>query len=146
MTAPLPETIAELRELLAKATPGPWNNDMHYDEIRGDIVPGLERVLCDVVGIPARISANAALIVAAVNALPSLLTEAARGVESEAEIAALKAENERLRRVLEEIANAQIQDQPVESVLSSTGWAKMHHMDLRVLARAALLPPAGDQS
>lgn len=94
-SAPLPETIADLRELLAKVTPGPWKAEGSiYEHMIAEIVG--RRGIAQVWSTPTGYD-DARLIVAAINALPALLTAAARGVESEAEIAALKAEIGRLR-------------------------------------------------
>ena len=134
-----PDTIAELRALLAKATPGPWQ---HYDEVfRSQFsrrrVTEIQRSDYKAIiawsgfdGLPdvtaRKKNANAALIVAAVNALPDLLTAAARGVESEAEIA-------RLRQILRTLVL-----QREAHFHTVAAWDDARH--------AALLPPAGDPS
>lgn len=67
------DPIKHLRELLAKATPGTWH------ENRGRIVGGPDdqpndaEVVAACYGLSATRNGNAALIVAAVNALPALL-------------------------------------------------------------------------
>jgi hypothetical protein len=92
---PLPELIAELRELLAKATPGPWREDKArgfwfiaphpkggwwnvgdctYGRARGGLAP-----------TPLRAEANAALIVALVNAAPTLLAALEKMTETRAD-------------------------------------------------------------
>jgi hypothetical protein len=101
MTDPLAEararletTIAELRELLAKATPGPWRvsddnsctdwstddhalvvTDDEDEEITSQLLGVYERSSVDPHAPSARkAAANAALIVALVNAAPTLLS------------------------------------------------------------------------
>lgn len=88
MTTPTPD---ELRALMAKATPGPWaQNESGIDaEGVGQIV------VCNYWADIIHGRKNAALIVAAVNALPGLLDELAR----------LTGENERLRGALSGIVN-----------------------------------------
>ena len=67
--------IAKLRELLAAATPGPWRKDGYKD-----IWSGTDRETRQFLGAMAcaceTCETNAALIVAAVNALPALLAVA----------------------------------------------------------------------
>lgn len=77
------DPIQRLRDLLAKATPGTWV------ENRGRIVGGPDdrpidaEVVASTYGVAATRNGNAALIVAAVNALPALLdvAEAAKAIE-----------------------------------------------------------------
>ena len=66
-------TAAELRGLLEKATPLPWL--LQGRTINGRDFTGAWRYICDQVrgGSPEAADANAALIVAALNALPALL-------------------------------------------------------------------------
>lgn len=100
----------KLRELLAKATPGPWQADdgdggmwgVFADSADGDCdaisymleptAPGYRSLR------PEHDEANAALIVAAVNALPALLSTLAADKER---MAGLEAENAALRHDLE---------------------------------------------
>ena len=72
--------IAKLRELMEKATPGPWGENVGYissstaKEYRGKaIIAAPVAAVHDVVDRREQNKANAALIVAAVNALPSLI-------------------------------------------------------------------------
>lgn len=148
-TAPLPETIAELRELLANATPGPWRIVIDDDGNPLSGRPSIEAhpdLDCGIVHWDGfvqtywrsargdrEIQANAGLIVGAINALPDLLTAAARGVESEAEIA-------RLRAVIEaKEAYGSVDFDPKLCREMALYW-----MGREREARAALLPPAGD--
>ena len=83
MTAPLPAHLDELREALANATPGPWRvtskgwiDAGDYDVVTepGDVdcMPYCYGGTSTIAGD--NLAADAALIVAAVNALPSLLS------------------------------------------------------------------------
>lgn len=72
--------VARLRELLAQATPGPWQsmNEYQWDTIIGDIDGPDDgdmhyELVSDITSNHDRSRANARLIVAAVNALPELL-------------------------------------------------------------------------
>jgi hypothetical protein len=73
-----PETIAELRRLLAEATPGPWKVEMsnansfvkHKGKLLAGCYDGLRNTLWD-----ERDNQNARIIATAVNALPSLLAD-----------------------------------------------------------------------
>ena len=91
MSAPTPETLAELRRLLERATPGPWHawdrgigyevhTEVEHNPIRCD---PLNSGFRETFGGP-----DAQLIVAAVNALPALLDAAA---ERDAQAAKLDA-------------------------------------------------------
>ena len=78
MTPPL--DLAALRKMLAKATPGPWREgSVDRDSVFGDIgnpacmAPELGRVVCRTNRYFDTFWADAALIAAAVNALPQLL-------------------------------------------------------------------------
>ena len=80
----------DLRKLLAAATPGPWSAEHHYiagmvegGRPNGEII-GNMRGSIDRYNTPARMRADAALIVATVNALPALLAYVAH-LESLAE-------------------------------------------------------------
>ncbi|CAB4140050.1 hypothetical protein UFOVP407_14 [uncultured Caudovirales phage] len=78
--------MSELRELLAKATPGPWSvRQFSHDPARNLDTVKIEAVQRRVLGSLDR--ADGELIAAAVNALPALLDELDR----------LRAEVERLR-------------------------------------------------
>ena len=68
--APLPAHLDELREALATATPGPWHVMRSNDERRAYAITG-GRIITDSAGCSV---ADAALIVAAVNLAPSLLS------------------------------------------------------------------------
>lgn len=69
MTPPL--NIPALRALVAKATPGPWEQDDESTICSND---GMIAVPCEFFGVEQQ-DENIALIVAAVNALPALLDE-----------------------------------------------------------------------
>lgn len=105
MTALTPEEIAELRRLHAAATPGPWNTtrcgELCPDDLMLHADFGTDRGIRSIRTVgklfaertgAAECSANAALIVAAVNALPALLTaaEALPRVEAERDEAKAK--------------------------------------------------------
>ena len=64
---------ARLRELLGKATPGPWECDDYGVDFPGARYGEVAYVLSKTRGRFEATSDNAALIVAAVNALPALL-------------------------------------------------------------------------
>ena len=68
--------IAELERLLAEATPGPWSSQHGYDEPELSIWAGGHCLFAD--SFRYARSADAALIAAAVNALPALLAERER--------------------------------------------------------------------
>jgi len=75
----------KLRELIAKATPGPWQamNAYQWDSIIGDIDGPDDgemhyESVTDITSHHDRSRANAALIAAAISALPALLDELAR--------------------------------------------------------------------
>jgi hypothetical protein len=88
-----PETIAELKRLLAKATPGPWEKRPYigdedwcisvcarpekigYDRTKADWICDVEDGDCEPLDTTPAVVANAGLICAAVNALPSLLSD-----------------------------------------------------------------------
>ena len=72
--------LAALRELLERATPGPWEWDVSPTELKalGPLEDWNLRVIGTIVQIG---EADAALIVAAVNALPSLLAAAEENEE-----------------------------------------------------------------
>lgn len=79
MSAPTPETLAELRRLLDAATPGPWRDEMMQGQglaltaiIAGKPNPDDLRVIGSTLA-----HNDARAIVAAVNALPALLDAAA---------------------------------------------------------------------
>lgn len=86
----MPTDIAELKGLLERATAGPWrvgdNGEVYAEPESDSICMVLERTF---VGG----NANAALIVALVNAAPSLLSECEE----------LRGENERLKRELQNL-------------------------------------------
>lgn len=79
--ADITEDLRKLRELLGKATPGPWKNHGRQPKAIG--VPHsavaaktlLARVYSEAFGDTEQETANAELIAAAVNALPGLLDE-----------------------------------------------------------------------
>jgi hypothetical protein len=121
----------ELEKLLAAATPGLWKL---FD---GTTAPPWEVCTnkagnCTIrqVGSSGYLSPwiasarDAALICAAVNALPELL--------------AMAEENARLREALQAIADRHIPDQPPAYDVSEADYARKHYMELRMLARAAL--------
>jgi hypothetical protein len=77
--------IEKLRELIAKATPGPWQamNAYQWDSIIGDIDGPDDgemhyESVTDITSHHDRSRANAALIAAAISALPALLAEVER--------------------------------------------------------------------
>ena len=84
----MPDTIAELRRLLAEATPGPWLADYS-----GDVLPAAyadDELGCTILiageslrATRQRQEADVAVVTAAVNALPALLdvAEAARAMD-----------------------------------------------------------------
>jgi NADPH-dependent ferric siderophore reductase len=128
--------IDDLKKLLAAATPGPWHvghNELGDPQGPMSIWPDTSMVgaviaRCGPQGMsqgwfeqPAK---DAALIVAAVNALPELL--------------AMAEENARLREALQAIADRHIPDQPPAYDVSEADYARKHYMELRMLARAAL--------
>lgn len=135
MTAPLPETIAELR--VSPASPA-YSKFCESDEYQSAF---------DDCRFPESI--DNALFVAF---RAGFLTAAARGVESEAEIAALKAENERLREAV-----APFKSGPwwgsVKAWITNGATSKAEGIaaakritEWQVALSAALLPPAGDPS
>ena len=99
--------MEDLKKLLAAATPGPWTHAS--DKLAAGNIKAPD---------------NAALICAAVNALPELL--------------AMAEENARLREALQAIADRHIPDQPPAYDVSEADYARKHYMELRMLARAAL--------
>jgi hypothetical protein len=172
MTAPMTQhpdpTSAELRGLLAKATPGPWEVDSEHDgdaEYGGGPDPdrgyanfivfdGKGHIVCDTLNSDAKCieeephsdedgyrsawdgigKANAALIVAAVNALPGLLDHIDR----------LTDDNVRLRALVEEayregwMVNSVIpEDHKFVPACRNADWAAS-------AARQALTPAASD--
>ena len=56
----------------------------------------------------------------------------------EAELLAMAEENARLREALQAIADSHIPDQPAAYDVSEADFTRKHHMELRMLARAAL--------
>jgi len=109
----------KLRELLAKATPGPWalNDDDTISLASGEKTAWRQAH-----------RANCALIVAAVNALPELLNEVER----------LRAEMDRMREALEKISERHVPDQPAADGSDEADYVRKHHTNLRRIARAAL--------
>lgn len=74
MTTPTPEKEAELRGLLEKATPGPWVECHNMAGAMSVVVQNdIGKSICWL-NIHNQEAANAALIVAAINALPDLLS------------------------------------------------------------------------
>lgn len=141
MTAPY-ETISELRELhAAKVAATAKAQAIDADEDTGGYLAALD----------AQVGAEHALDEALDEAdLPGLLTAAARAVESEAEIAALKAENERLREALVGLMDTSLavvaaSNSDPESLEAFDMFfsARDKSRDALRLARAAL-QPAGD--
>lgn len=141
----------ELRELLAKATDGPWSwatcgfDNYAFTIGRKDPVENMTHVIADVcIREPAK--ANAALIVAAVNALPALLDR----------VEALEAENGRLREALTPSADTkaayigEIKYSYVEwdefgderTVTRTLEWSTTKEVMAMISARAALSDPA----
>ena len=79
MSAPTPETLAELRRLLDAATPGPWRDEMMQGDgvtltaiVAGKPNPDDLRVVGSTLA-----HNDARVLIAAVNALPALLDAAA---------------------------------------------------------------------
>jgi hypothetical protein len=88
-----PEKIAELKRLMAEATPGPWQKrpyvgdsdwcisicagpeDIAFDRTKADWICDVEDGDCNPLDTTPAVVANAGLICTAVNALPSLLTD-----------------------------------------------------------------------
>ena len=103
--APTPASYdaAELRKLLEAATPGPWRRFSNSIGV-GVSTPHSDVAHChgfDTGRTREEVEANAALIVAAVNALPALLETEARATAAEASLAAAKARETALEEALE---------------------------------------------
>lgn len=110
---------AELKALLARATPGPWHKDgQMWDQI---VWSDNETRVCFMAhsnGLnDARDEANARVIAAAPD---------------------LAADNIRLREGLAEIASMHIPDQPAASGGSEEDWVRRQYANLRAMARALL--------
>jgi cell division protein ZapA (FtsZ GTPase activity inhibitor) len=138
------QSTDELEKLLADATPLPWRQGQpdsrkvhpHWRDSDGNDRDdclhknGWAKTIATVGKEEGdwrdalRQHADAALIVAAVNALPELL--------------AMAEENARLREALQAIADRHIPDQPPAYDVSEADYARKHYMELRMLARAAL--------
>lgn len=100
---------------------------------------------------------HAALIVQAVNSHSDLVADLATAREQcckvtawnedqRKEIAALLAENERLRKALETISGAHVPDQPSALDIPAEDFVRRHVAWLRQTAKAALTPaPASEQ-
>jgi hypothetical protein len=124
-----PKAIAELKRLLAEATPGPWRVESKSDEtlIYEEVIQdGGDGFIADIVLSTCDINtnillmphiANSALIAAAVNALPSLLSD----------LEAAQKREQVLREALRNLAASNLENGHAESG---------HH--LIVAARAAL--------
>lgn len=138
------DLIDQLRGLLAKATPGPWDVWRESCPSKFDAIAELteqvnmtepfsgELFLLNAGGkCPAatgcgpKSEANADLITAAVNALPGLLDT----IESQAR------EIERLREALEPFALSISPEVPDDQLIDSVGWTARQHR----AARAALI-------
>jgi hypothetical protein len=142
-----PAEIAELRRLMAEATPGPWAYDTEdigdeYVVMAPDILYGKDRAiivdrdgaLCpDVPGPLSTRFANADLICRAVNALPSLLDEIERlrGV-----VAALEADRTAVENAV--AVKLDLMDAPDgETIWSRLGKVHQEVATLREIADAA---------
>ena len=112
-------TLDEMERLLKAGTPGPWERALNV------VIAGSERVAFVWRDEDGQYSAaNAALIVAAINALPGLI-ESARRVEE-------------MQAALQEIADRHVPDQPAAYDVSRVDYLAMQYSAIRALARAAL--------
>lgn len=88
-----PEEIAALKELLAKATPGPWAVEYGHEKQDGQMYwqvhDGQDAIANNQFCYARNSDQNAALIVAAINALPSLIAIAEREAGARGEVAFL---------------------------------------------------------
>lgn len=132
-----PVDVAKLRELIAKATPGPWDHSPdELGTVCGWLEPDEFRGIVHCSGVVDDWHNNSNLIVALHNAAPALLTAYE---QSAATIAAKDAEIAALREALRELMGAlMLYDGLITDRTNEAGWSDVDGYVAYMAARAAL--------